>query len=233
MGQSNKEQKNTRYNYSKMSEKSKITIILDNSEISCSTIKHFFTKIYQPNSHEIQLIYAAPNFSVSKRSYTERTISVPFEQERNHNNPLLKSSSYPKFNPAELKNDGNEVLLKTIRELRQCYNVKQEDINSEVCVFGMSENDEMAIEKREQNLEEVIGKNLVKSVMEYFGKVEQPDGVVFACRGYLRLKSVLSDFGQFFRAAQLLKHRCSIDYSASKERRLSASRRASIIKIFN
>jgi len=146
---------------------------------------------------------------------------------------LLKSSSYPKFNQAELKNDGNEVLLKTIRDLRQIYKVQQQDILSEVCFFGMSENDEMAIEKREQALEEVIGKNLVKSVMDYFGRVEQPDGVVFACRGYLRLKSVLNDFGQFFRAAQLLKHRCSIDYSASKERRLSASRRASIIKIFN
>merc|ERR1712156_47710 len=232
MGQSNKKQ-NT-YNYNKMSaEKSKITIILDNSEISLSTIKHFFTKIYQPDSHEIQLIYAAPNFSVSKRTYTERTISVPFEQERNHNSSLLKSSSYPKFNQAELKNDGNEVLLKTIRDLRQIYKVQQQNIVSEVCFFGMSENDEMAIEKREQILEEVIGKNLVKSVMDYFGRVEQPDGVVFACRGYLRLKSVLNDFGQFFRAAQLLKHRCSIDYSASKERRLSASRRASIIKIFN
>ena len=97
----------------------------------------------------------------------------------------------------------------------------------------MSENDEIAIEKREQSLEEVIGKNLVKAVMDRFSNTEQPDGVVFACRGYLRLRSVLNDFSQFFRAAQLLKHRCSIDYSAPKERRLSASnRRASILTIF-
>merc|ERR1711997_725694 len=140
MGTVKKENQKTQ---NKMSEKSKVTIILDNSEISSSTIKHFFTKVYQPDSHEIELIYAAPNFSVSKRSYTERTISVPFEQERNFNNSLQKSSSYPKFNQSELKNDCNEILGTYIREMRQNYGVKQENISCENCLFGMSDNDEM------------------------------------------------------------------------------------------
>ena len=209
-----------------------VTIILDNSEMSASTLKHFFTKLYEPENHKISLIYAAPDFSVSKRTYTERTVNVPYEQERNQNSSLLKESSYPKFNPAELKNDSNEILGKYVREIKQIYKVKQEDIPMQTCLFGVSENDKMAIEKREDSLEEVIGKNLVKSVMEIFSVGERPDFVVFACRGYLRLRAVLNEFGQFYRAAQLLKHRCSIDYGQNKERRLSSSRRASIITIF-
>jgi len=144
----------------------KVTIILDDSEMSISTLRHFFQKIYDSDKHTIELIYAAPNFSVSQRSYTERTISVPFDQERNFNNSLSKASSYPKFNQAELKNDSNEILNKYSREITKDHGVKQENINVDTCLFGMSDNDEIAIAKREQALEEVIGKNLVKAVMD-------------------------------------------------------------------
>merc|ERR1712226_1579009 len=73
----------------------------------------------------------------------------------------------------------------------------------------------LSIQFREQKLEEVLAKNLVKAVLEEMSN-ETPDSVVFACRGYLRLRSVLNEFHQFYNAAQLLKHRCSIDHSAKK-----------------
>merc|ERR1711972_374081 len=48
----------------------KVTIVLDGSDLSASTLKHFFTKIYDSALHEISFLYALPNFSVSTGKVT-------------------------------------------------------------------------------------------------------------------------------------------------------------------
>merc|ERR1712035_204570 len=178
-------------------QKMKVTIVVDGSEISSSTLKHFFTKVYSPEKHQLSLLYAIPNF----------TVSTPTNRR--------EKTTYPSIHFADLNHSAVEFLCKT-------------EIETGYCSFGLSKNDQISIDKNEAKLDQVIGKNLVASVMSKFSE-ETPDAVVFACRGYLRLRAVLNEFATFYRAAQLVKHRCSVDLTNNAE---NLSGRRSSITIF-
>merc|ERR1712035_192893 len=139
----------------------KVTIVLDGSDLSASTLKHFFTKIYDSALHEISFLYALPNFSVSTGKVT----------------------TYPLQNFVDIRNEATEFLIKTEKLIREQYNPSQQTIESSFCTFGLSKNDKLSIDSAEAKFDQVVGKNLVASVMQKFSE-EQPDAVVFACRGY-------------------------------------------------
>merc|ERR1711912_108357 len=146
------------------------------------------------------------------------TISTPTNRK--------EKTKYPSIHSADLNHFAVEFLCKTEKLIRADYNPNQTVIETGYCSFGLSKNDQISIDKSEAKLDQVVGKNLVGSVMSRFSE-ETPDAVVFACRGYLRLRSVINDFGLFYRAAQLVKHRCSIDLTGQGESRM-AGRRASV-----
>jgi len=173
----------------------KVTIVLDGSDISTTTLKHFFTKIYNSEEHDLTLLYVLPNFTISSG----------------------KTTTYPPVSFPDLNNSAVDFLSKIEQSIRKEYKPNQTVIETSYCSFGLSKNDQISIEKSEAKLDQVVGKNLVGSVMSRFSE-ETPDAVVFACRGYLRLRSVINDFGLFYRAAQLVKHRCSIDLTAGVSR---------------
>merc|ERR1711976_41674 len=194
----------------KKSQKMKVTIVVDGSEISSSTLKHFFTKVYSPEKHQLSLLYAIPNF----------TVSTPTNRR--------EKTTYPSIHFADLNHSAVEFLCKTEKLIRAEYNPNQTVIETSYCSFGLSKNDQISIDKNEAKFDQVIGKNLVASVMSKFSE-ETPDAVVFACRGYLRLRAVLNEFAIFYRAAQLVKHRCSVDLTNNAE---NLSGRRSSITIF-
>ena len=189
----------------------KVTIVVDGSEISASTLKHFFTKTYSPSEHELSLLYAVPNFTISTSTTGKRE--------------NVKTTTYPTTNFSELNHSAVEFLSNTEQLIRKEYEPNQTVIETSYCSFSLSKNDQISIQKNETQLDQVIGKNLVASVLSRFSD-ETPDAVVFACRGYLRLRSVLNDFSVFYRAAQLVKHRCSVDLTGQEPR--MAGRRASV-----
>jgi hypothetical protein len=188
----------------------KVTIVLDGSEISSSTLKHFFTKIYCPENHDLSLLYALPSFTISKT--TGRNIT-----------------NYPPVSFADLNCSAIDFLSKTEKQIRDEYQPNQTVIETSFCSFGLSKNEQVSIEKREVKLDQVVGKNLVASVVSRFSE-NTPDAVVFACRGYLRLKNVMNELSVFYRSAQLIKHRCSVDLTGqdSGSTGIKTDRRTSI-----
>merc|ERR1711879_938670 len=125
--------------------KMKVTIVLDGSDLSASTLKHFFTKIYDSNSHEISFLYATPNFSTVSNG---------------------KITTYPVQNVAEIRHSATDFLVKTESLIREQYQPEQQSIEAAYCTFGLSKNDQISIERDEAKFDQVVGKNLVASVMQ-------------------------------------------------------------------
>merc|ERR1712178_608857 len=113
-------------------QKMKVTIVVDGSEISSSTLKHFFTKIYSPEKHELSLLYAIPNFTISK--------------------PDTKKVTYPSVHFADLNHSAVEFLCKTEKLIRKDYNPNQTVIETAYCSFGLSKTDQISIDENEAKL---------------------------------------------------------------------------------
>merc|ERR1712035_29621 len=145
------------------------------------------------------------------KSYFSSSYNTSHQLELLYVMPKFAQKSLEKLSISQVKLAANESLRRLERYIQHNFLFSLELLPKNYCTFGISKSEVTSSE----SIGQAIAENSVRSVLDKFSE-ETPDAVVFACETQLQgLSDVLSDFGEFYMAAQNPHRRCSSISSSS------------------